>query len=171
MNESKELVPVNQEQALAKSGPLPDWIGAKVGVSFSTLDLSTDDGIALLSRINLGADAQVGDCLNQEIDAVGFYMQPYDRLDEQTGETVALVYCCIVDAAGKTYGCSSLGIRRSLLQLAQLFGYQPWNPPLRVRIQAMKARVGKMYGLEYISRGYPVNRPEAGTNHKPPKSK
>lgn len=142
------------EAALAnQQQPMPDWLGRHVGKSFSTIDMTCEKGLVALSKCQVQSDQAIGDMVGREIEIESFFMKPYDRLDEQTGELVPLVFTAVITPAGEVYGCSSLGIRSCLLTFASIHGYQPWIPSLRVRIVQQKAKIGKVFGLFYLGRG------------------
>lgn len=148
-----ELVKVEASStAIVPIPDLPDWLGLHKHMSVSTFDTKTQAGLRMLSKMGAGCDYNVSDFINKHIDIVSWYMSPYERQDEVSGEMVPLVFIGIVDSEGRTYKCSSIGVRKSLLLFAREFGFQPWIPPVRVLVKSIKLAVGNMFNLEFVSK-------------------
>jgi len=145
-----------QPAPLAKKDDLPDWLGLHAVQSLSTFDAQSQDGMRLMSKMQVGCDHELGTKVNETIDVVSFFMSPYEKVDAKTGEMKNLVFIGLVDATGKTYSCSSIGVRKSLLMFAREFGFKPWIPPIKVIVRSVKLEVGQMYALEFISREQPA---------------
>lgn len=142
--------PAKQEVAVRVE--LPEWLQHATKPTFSTFDLSSDDGIKMMSRASISADIQIGDMVDKEIEIQSWMMSPYEKLEAASGEMMQLVYVALVDPAGKVYGGSSSGVRQSILLLSSQFGFKPWIPAIRVKVRSMKAAVGKMFALEFVGR-------------------
>lgn len=154
------LVPIEpQKQAIAVMPTLPEWMVKASQPAFNTLDMTMPNAVQMLSKVSIGCDVQLSEKLNEEIEIESWFAAPYEKEDPATNEIVQLVYLALVTPTGYIYGCSSIGVRRSLLLLSQEFGFKAWKPALRVKVRAVKAAVGKMFALEFVSRS-PETKPQ-----------
>lgn len=153
-------LPVKAEpQEIAKPVELPDWLGLHGVQSLSTFDSSTPDGLRLLTKMAGVLDSDLLGVMNTELDLVGFFMKPYQKI-EADGEVKNLVFIGLLDAQGKTYSTSSIGVRQTILMIARQYGFKTWNPPIRVKVIPIPLDNGKtMYTLEFVKQ---LDKPPVG---------
>lgn len=141
--------------AVAQRQPLPElpaWMGLEDLGSFSTIDTRTEEGFRLASKTVIGCDQDLSEIVGKQISLKSWLMVPYHKLDERTGEELQLVHIALITSDNKTYSCSSLGVRKSILLLSRQFGFHEWKPAVTVEVRQIKAKMGSMLALEYIGR-------------------
>jgi len=153
-----ELVPSTPDANTALVRPsdtpaIPEWMSKASVPAMNTLDMTKPNAMQTLSKVSIGCDQQLSDLINEEIEIESWYAAPYEKVDEKTGELIQLVYIGLISPTGVIYGCSSIGVRRSLLLLSQQFGFRHWIPAVKVKVRAVKVALGKMFALEFVSKG------------------
>lgn len=79
-----------------------------------------------------------------------FYANPVE-IDKGQGEYVDATRVVLIDPVGRAYAFVSQGIAKGLGQIISIFGWGPYDPPLRCRVTATKTKRGHIYNIVPLS--------------------
>lgn len=103
----------------------------KIGV-WATFNLSTEAGIKAAYNARIAPDFRVEEVLGSEIEVEHVVVHSAVKVDDESGEEVALARVILVSPDGSTYACASKGLLRDLADLMAIRGNPPWHPPVKV---------------------------------------
>lgn len=109
---------------------------------FTTIDISTPKGKALLVRTMSKPDLRVEELIGTEIAIVGIVAQAVMLTDEKTGEEVEAPRIGLILADGNTAGATSQGVLASCKTLAALYGLPSDDNPWTVTVRQVPTRKG-----------------------------
>lgn len=87
-------------------------------------------------------DVLINDCVGEVIDIKDFYIEEYDKADEDTGEIKTKYRTIIFDKDGKSYATGSYGIYNSIKKLIMVYGYPTYTDEVKVKISKKKTKNG-----------------------------
>mgnify|MGYP003571274932 CR=1 FL=1 len=87
-------------------------------------------------------DVLINDCVGETIDIKDFYIEEYDKTDEDTGEIKTKYRTIIFDKDGKSYATGSYGIYNSIKKLIMVYGYPTYTDEVKVKISKKKTKNG-----------------------------
>ncbi len=89
------------------------------------------------------ADMLLNDCVNKEINIKDFYIEEYEKADDQTGELVTKYRTIIFDTDGKSYATGSYGIFNSIKKIIMVYGKPTYEEGVKVKIVKRKTKTNK----------------------------
>lgn len=132
----------NHGNALAKLGG-----SGNPKATYSSMNAVThEEKLALFKAIN-DTDTKVADMVNTMINLKDVYAEQVEFVNEETGELTPGVRIVLIDDQGKSYGCASAGIFNAISKLITLFGEPTWEPPIPVKVKAIKKGKKTIYTL------------------------
>jgi hypothetical protein len=137
----------NVDQSIARVGE----IGSLLSIDpaefriLATFDTTTPEGKKLAYNCVQYHDAPALDMLNKEFGLANVLIHSVSFVSDETGESVQEFRTVMIDHQGKTIGCVSRGILRSLAAIEAIFGPPPWNPPIFVEIRQQQGRSARRY--------------------------
>jgi len=118
--------------------------------SFYSLNPTTKEGkVALYNAIN-NPDKRLADFINMEIEVTDVIVEIVELEQESTGEIVKCPRIILIDKAGVSYQCVSVGVFSGLKKIIKLFGVPTWNEPVRMRVKQVSKAERKMLSLELV---------------------
>ena len=80
-------------------------------------------------------------------------LHPWTKVDERSGEEIALIRCVLIAEDGECYSCSSVAIRDAVLLVSHLYGPGPWAPAIPMEISTRKLEGGRStYSVKFTDR-------------------
>lgn len=117
--------------------------------TIASFDITTLEGMAKAHNASLAADERVDDHIGDEINMAGYYIEPREYLNEQTGEVEVAPHVIVFDDKGVTYEGSSKGLFISLDSIQKMCDANgrviSEENPLPIVFTEKKARMGKMF--------------------------
>lgn len=121
--------------------------------AISSFDLTTDEGKRKAYNASAAADYKVADIVdadpNHVIEMAGYFIEPIEVVDDETGEVTSRGHVVIIDADGKTYESQSIGMYSAIKRLAGLYDFSD-GTVLPIRISRRKAKTGYMYTIKIV---------------------
>ena len=140
---SNEIIIADQVQDIAPQGK---YTAVHTLASF---DISTLEGMAKAHNASLAADEKVDDHIGDAINMTGYYIEPREYVNEQTGEIEPAPHVIVFDDKGITYEGSSKGLFISLDSIQKMCDANgrviSEENPLPIVFAEKKARMGKMF--------------------------
>lgn len=145
-DEKNEALAPTQANGVAQVTGIPGVLGALIPTgkaAASTLDLSTEAGQLLLQKCEESVDDSLRELVNTTVAIVHIYTKEVDKVNDQDGSVTTYRRICLVDDAGKVYGCASDGVRESLARFVAARGKLPFNPPFLATVRLKVIGQGK----------------------------
>lgn len=79
------------------------------------------------------------------IDVTYFYAHGVQLDGPTPGEVVDAVRCVLITKDGQCYQAVSNYLARDLADMIRVFGLQPWEPPVKIRVQVNKGKAGHTF--------------------------
>lgn len=93
------------------------------------------------TSVATGPDVKgIDDFPAEGIDMVHFYVHPVELDGPTEGEVVEAIRSVLIDKDGNAYGFVSNFLARDLAKMIAVFGLEPWNPPVRIKVRKNKAK-------------------------------
>ncbi len=113
-----------------------------------------DDGSrevkAAIYNASSNPDHRLKDYINKEIDIMDVLAETIFCEREETGEMEPCPRIVLIDAAGESYECVSVGIFSALKKLIMAYGEPTWTEPVRVIVQEKRVGKGSMLTLKAV---------------------
>jgi len=71
-----------------------------------------------------------------------FYMHWVEMQNSSTGDAQDQIRVALITADNEVYGFVSTGVAQAVLQMVEVFGVVPFDPPLEVQVRRMETRRG-----------------------------
>lgn len=140
---SDEIITAEQVQDIAPQGK------STAVHTLASFDISTLEGMAKAHNASLAADEKVDDHIGDAIKMTGYYIEPREYVNEQTGECEVAPHVLIFDDKGVTYEGTSKGLFISLSNIQNMLNATgavlDEQNPLPIVFAEKKARMGKMF--------------------------
>lgn len=107
--------------------------------AWSSLNLSDPRERRLYIKAALSPDVEIGPEGAGPLNLHNVYADECELADKETGELDTVFRIVLIDDMGKTYQTFSEYARKSLAVLINAYGKPPFNPPIRVRVEARKS--------------------------------
>jgi hypothetical protein len=126
---------------------LSDMIGGQSRL-VSSMDLTKLDNRKILMAALQSTDGKLTDMVNTTIEAVNYVAHDVKVNGKAEGEYIDCIRLVIVDKAGKTYGCVSNTLLRSLATICYVFGTPPWATPIKLTVRTKRNGEKAIYWFE-----------------------
>lgn len=139
----------------AVAQPDPGMIPAVGGVLSTWHRMNMDDpneAEALYRALN-GESQEWKHAIGKELSIRHVIFQKKEFTDTKTGEVTQADTVLAITVDGTVYGGTSIGIIKSAVFLSGCRGLCPWEPPVRVKVTAIKAGQGELLRLDLIDLG------------------
>src|SRR5438132_8673230 len=100
----------------------------------------------VLQRTDLTAD----DLLGNEFAITNILAHEVELANEKTGEVNIATRVVLIAPTGKSAAFVSKGVYSAVCNIVAAKGNPPYDPPVRVVLRKVKAKVGKLYVLEVL---------------------
>lgn len=116
--------------------------------SYCTMPIDTEENKAIVYNATTAPEFRVKDCINQEIELAHFAIAMVEVTNKETGEVSTAPHITLIDAEGKGYACTSVGVFNALRNIVQAFGMpDTWEHPRKFRIK----QVNKSADVSYLT--------------------
>lgn len=123
--------------------------------TIASFDVSTTEGMAKAFNAGMGADHKVEDCIGEQVELVGFFIEVVDTVNDTTGEPEQMPHVVLFGADGQTYEAFSVGMYSSTERLARMIAANDLildeNHPIMIEFKARKAKLGRMYCFAIVA--------------------
>ena len=117
--------------------------------TIASFDVTTTEGMAKAFNAGMGADHKVEDCIGEQIQLVGFFIEVVDTVNDTTGEPEQMPHVVLFADDGQTYEAFSVGMYSSTERLARMIAANDLvldeNNPITIEFKARQAKVGRTY--------------------------
>ena len=117
--------------------------------TIASFDVTTTEGMAKAFNAGMGADHKVEDCIGEQIQLVGFFIEVVDTVNDVTDEPEQMPHIVLFADDGQTYEAFSVGMYSSTERLARMIAANDLvldeNNPVTIEFKARKAKLGRMY--------------------------
>lgn len=137
MNDLVRAQPELNLPAMAGLNPLGQGV-------FSTLDPNDPATRYDLAAAIHGEALGVDDLDDGPFELAAVVVHPQQLVDEETGEAFEVTRTVLKTGDGQWFAFCSAGVVRSLKTILSLWGPPPWIPPLKVRVERVKTRKGRI---------------------------
>ena len=151
-NENKTNVTSTE---LAAAMPSMDLAMSEGMGAYCSLDMSkTENKKRIYNVLANSADETLSDHINEKINLTDIYIESVeckirDSDGKPTGQTEIRPRIVLFDDIGRSYGCVSKGIYKSLADLVRVFGMpEEWTEPMGVIVRQKSTKAGKISVLE-----------------------
>ena len=125
------LVPAQGEAVLTPAGTADVYCSIE----------NTPANRAKIVRLLQAGSTPLSDMTNKRVSIQHVLAHRVEAISED-GEPLELIRCVLVDADGKSYSASGLGVYKSMRNLFGFYGQPPYTPPLVVEVVPVKTRRG-----------------------------
>lgn len=101
---------------------------------YTSIDVSTPTGKAVAMKAFGDSDFDSEDVINQEIAISDVLLQVIELVDTKTGEIGEHVRSVLISPQGETFGFVSKGVYSCVKGMAAVYGYPPWQPPIKLKV-------------------------------------
>ena len=131
-----------EETAIAKVSTM---LSAEAGTTFCSIQADGDRETAkrVYNAMN-DPEYRVADFINKTIEVENVLLEIRDILNEETGEISRVPRVVLIDADGKAYQATSVGMFNVIRNAYNVFGAAPWDPPLCMHIKQKAVKNGSM---------------------------
>lgn len=123
--------------------------------TIASFDVTTTEGMAKAFNAGMGADHKVEDCIGEQIQLVGFFIEVVDTVNDTTGEPEQMPHVVLFADDGQTYEAFSVGMYSSTERLARMIAANNLvldeNNPITIEFKARKAKLGRMYCFAIVA--------------------
>ena len=123
--------------------------------TIASFDVSTTEGMAKAFNAGMGADHKVEDCIGEQIQLVGFFIEVVDTVNDTTGEPEQMPHVVLFADDGQTYEAFSVGMYSSTERLARMIAANDLvldeDNPITIEFKARKAKLGRMYCFAIVA--------------------
>ena len=123
--------------------------------TIASFDVSTTEGMAKAFNAGMGADHKIEDCIGEQIQLVGFFIEVVDTVNDTTGEPEQMPHVVLFADDGQTYEAFSVGMYSSTERLARMIAANDLvldeNNPITIEFKARKAKLGRMYCFAIVA--------------------
>lgn len=123
--------------------------------TIASFDVSTTEGMAKAFNAGMGADHKVEDCIGEQIQLVGFFIEVVDTVNDTTGEPEQMPHVVLFADDGQTYEAFSVGMYSSTERLARMIAANDLvldeTNPITIEFKARKAKLGRMYCFAIVA--------------------
>ena len=123
--------------------------------TIASFDVSTTEGMAKAFNAGMGADHKVEDCIGEQIQLVGFFIEVVDTVNDTTGEPEQMPHVVLFADDGQTYEAFSVGMYSSTERLARMIAANDLvldeSNPISIEFKARKAKLGRMYCFAIVA--------------------
>lgn len=123
--------------------------------TIASFDVTTTEGMAKAFNAGMGADHKVEDCIGEQIQLVGFFIEVVDTVNDTTGEPEQMPHVVLFADDGQTYEAFSVGMYSSTERLARMIAANDLvldeNNPITIEFKARKAKLGRMYCFAIVA--------------------
>lgn len=120
---------------------------AKNMSAYCSVKSETMEGKALVFNAANNPQHKVADFINKKIMLKDVYAETLEFADAETGEVESAPRIVLIDDAGESYECVSVGMFSALKKLFAAFGEPTWEEPIPVVIKQAKVANGSMLTL------------------------
>ena len=111
---------------------------------------NTPENRAKIVRLLQAGSTSLSDMVNKKVAIQHVLAHRVEAISED-GEPLELIRCVLVDAEGKAYSASGLGVYKSMRNLFGFYGQPPYSPALVVEVAPVKTRRGfTTYALQPV---------------------
>lgn len=146
---STSLPATQQQQPTAGYSPLAPFFGDTQSQAVHNF-AGVPREIWRLTSIATGASClSVDEIPESGIEVKYIYCHKVEITDLKAGEVYDSIRTVMITEDGKCYACVSNGVAQDACRIFQVFGFQPFSPPIKLRIAKIKTRSGfTMFTLE-----------------------
>lgn len=108
--------------------------------SYCSMDLSSLDAKKELMNALDNVDVLLKDVVGQEITLKDFYIQEYNKVNEENGEIKKKYRTILFDLNGRSYATGSYGIFNALRKIVYVYGYPTYETGIKVRVNYKKTK-------------------------------
>ena len=123
--------------------------------TIASFDVTTTEGMAKAFNAGMGADHKVEDCIGEQIQLVGFFIEVVDTENDTTGEPEQMPHVVLFADDGQTYEAFSVGMYSSTERLARMIAANDLvldeDNPITIEFKARKAKLGRMYCFAIVA--------------------
>lgn len=123
--------------------------------TIASFDVTTTEGMAKAFNAGMGADHKIEDCIGEQIQLVGFFIEVVDTVNDTTGEPEQMPHVVLFADDGQTYEAFSVGMYSSTERLARMIAANDLvldeNNPITIEFKARKAKLGRMYCFAIVA--------------------
>ena len=123
--------------------------------TIASFDVTTTEGMAKAFNAGMGADHKVEDCIGEQIQLVGFFIEVVDTVNDTTGEPEQMPHVVLFADDGQTYEAFSVGMYSSTERLARMIAANDLvldeDNPITIEFKARKAKLGRMYCFAIVA--------------------
>lgn len=123
--------------------------------TIASFDVTTTEGMAKAFNAGMGADHKVEDCIGEQIQLVGFFIEVVDTVNDTTGEPEQMPHVVLFADDGQTYEAFSVGMYSSTERLARMIAANDLvldeSNPITIEFKARKAKLGRMYCFAIVA--------------------
>ena len=121
---------------------------AGTGASWCSINADGDRDKAkkIYNALN-NPDERVANMINKKILLTDVLIEIRDIVDEETGIIEQVPRVVLIDADGKSYQATSVGMFNAIVNLINAFGEPTWAEPLEVEVKQVPTKRGSMLTL------------------------
>lgn len=130
---------------VAPNTPLGEMLSKTRGEYLCSWKTDTaEDKMAVYQALN-GESKPIKEVLNMELSVVAWLIKPSDEQVRDDGSVDRFPITVLVLDDGTTVRAGSRGVAECIIQLAELYGECPWNPPVKLTPKSRGAGEGKQW--------------------------
>lgn len=141
---SQEIANTSASNPLIAIGNLP-------GNSITTIDMTKPGASDAVYNALTAPTCKLSSMIGKTIKIKDVYAENIEGVNEDTGEVEAYTMIVIFDVEGKTYICSSSGIKNALRRAFGLFGSPTWENGLEFEVMQIETPRGRTFTLRRTS--------------------
>lgn len=120
-------------------------LSAEAGTTFCSIQPNGDRETAkrVYNAMN-DPEFRIADFINKTIEVENVLLEIRDILNEESGEISRVPRVVLIDAEGKAYQATSVGMFNVVKNAFAVFGPAPWTPALKMHIKQKAVKNGSM---------------------------
>ena len=144
-NDSGELIPRDEDMTIAvpRTASLARYMIDDNLICSVKLD--TEAGFMTYMQMRHGEQIPLASRIDQVLLLRNFFVEGKESKPNADGEVVRYPRICLEDHEGKVYSCGSFGVFGSLSDILRFRKEAPWEPPVKVKVQAKQLSGGKRW--------------------------